>query len=239
MTRRNKAWVTDITCIRTWQGWLYLAVAMDLFSQTRWKARKSRLVRGPPFRIRPMPEALQFHQSARRLERRRIINDTSSRSIEPSRGAAAPQPFEWRQMHQNEIMRWSREWDEEQQGEHFMNIQHYRQRLIDLEKTLSARIGREANQGRGEFIDSAHDIGDASVADAMASEEFAEAEHNASVLQQVRDALGRVADGTFGTCIVDGGPIEEPRLEAVPWTPYCLKHAQRLEVAASPSTPTL
>ena len=79
----------------------------------------------------------------------------------------------------------------------------------------------------------------ASVADAAASEEFTEAEHNASVLQQVRDALGRVADGTFGTCIVDGGPIEEARLEAVPWTPYCLKHAQRLEVAASPSTPTL
>ena len=35
------------------------------------------------------------------------------------------------------------------------------------------------------------------------------------------------------------GPIEEPRLEAMPWTPYCLKHAQRLEVAASPRTPTL
>jgi putative transposase len=28
----NKAWVTDITYIRTWQGWLYLAVIMDLFS---------------------------------------------------------------------------------------------------------------------------------------------------------------------------------------------------------------
>jgi RNA polymerase-binding transcription factor DksA len=120
-----------------------------------------------------------------------------------------------------------------------MNIQHYKQRLIDLEKAGSARIGQEADQGRGEFIDSAHDVGDASVADAVASEEFAEAEHNASVLQQVRDALGRVADGTFGTCIVDGGPIEESRLEAVPCTPYCLKHAQRLDVAASPSTPTM
>ena len=120
-----------------------------------------------------------------------------------------------------------------------MNIQHYKQRLIDLEKALSARIGQEADRGRGEFIDSAHDVGDASVADAVASEEFAEAEHNGDVLQQVRDALDRVADGTFGTCIVDGGPIEEPRLEAVPWTPYCLKHAQRLEVAASPRTPTL
>jgi RNA polymerase-binding transcription factor DksA len=48
----------------------------------------------------------------------------------------------------------------------------------------------------------------------------------------------RVEDGTFGTCIVDGGPIEE-RLEVEPWTPYCLKHAQRLEAAASSRTPTL
>jgi DnaK suppressor protein len=120
-----------------------------------------------------------------------------------------------------------------------MNIQHYKQRLIDLEKALSARIGREADQGRGEFIDSAHDVGDASVADAVASEQFAEAEHNTDVLQQVRDALGRVADGTFGKCIVDGGPIEERRLEAVPWTPYCLEHEQRREVAASSRTPTL
>jgi putative transposase len=31
VTRRNKAWVTDITYIRTWQGWLYLVVVMDLF----------------------------------------------------------------------------------------------------------------------------------------------------------------------------------------------------------------
>src|SRR3954466_11360098 len=29
VTGRNKAWVTDITYIRTWQGWLYLAVVMD------------------------------------------------------------------------------------------------------------------------------------------------------------------------------------------------------------------
>src|SRR5229473_46960 len=73
-----------------------------------------------------------------------------------------------------------------------MNIQHYKQRLLDLEKTLSARIGQEADQGRGEFIDSAHDVGDASVADEVASEELTEAEHNSDVLQQVRDALDRV-----------------------------------------------
>lgn len=33
VTKPNKAWVTDITYIRTWQGWLYFAVVMDLFSR--------------------------------------------------------------------------------------------------------------------------------------------------------------------------------------------------------------
>ena len=120
-----------------------------------------------------------------------------------------------------------------------MNTKRYEQRLLELERTLSARIGRETGQGREEFIDSAHDAGDASVADEVSSEQFTEAEHDGTVLQQVRDALGRIADGTFGTCTVDGGPIEEERLEAVPWTPYCLKHATRLEAATSARMPTL
>ncbi len=29
----NKVWVTDITYIRTWQGWLYLAVVVDLYAR--------------------------------------------------------------------------------------------------------------------------------------------------------------------------------------------------------------
>jgi hypothetical protein len=39
-----------------------------------------------------------------------------------------------------------------------INIQHYKQRLLDLEKALAARIGQEADQGHAEFIDSAHDV---------------------------------------------------------------------------------
>jgi len=33
VSRPNEAWVTDITYIRTWQGWLYLAVVIDLFAR--------------------------------------------------------------------------------------------------------------------------------------------------------------------------------------------------------------
>ncbi|RDI96790.1 IS3 family transposase [Dyella solisilvae] len=37
----NEVWVTDITYIRTWQGWLYLAVVVDLFSRkvVGWAAK--------------------------------------------------------------------------------------------------------------------------------------------------------------------------------------------------------
>jgi putative transposase len=33
VTKPNRVWVTDITYIRTWQGWLYLAVVLDLYSR--------------------------------------------------------------------------------------------------------------------------------------------------------------------------------------------------------------
>ena len=120
-----------------------------------------------------------------------------------------------------------------------MNVQHYKQRLLDLEKTLSVRTGRAVAEGRGEFIDVAHDTGDASVADEVASEQFTEAETGSAILQQVRAALSRVDADMFGKCIVDGGPIEEQRLDAVPWTSYCLKHEQLRDAATPSNTPTL
>ena len=33
VTEPNKVWVTDITYIRTHEGWLYLAAVLDLFSR--------------------------------------------------------------------------------------------------------------------------------------------------------------------------------------------------------------
>ena len=32
-TAPNQLWVGDITCVRTWEGWLYLAVLLDCFSR--------------------------------------------------------------------------------------------------------------------------------------------------------------------------------------------------------------
>ncbi len=43
---------------------------------------------------------------------------------------------------------------------------------------------------------------------------------------------GVTADGRYGRCLVDGGPIGTKRLDAVPWAPYCIKHQRLLEAAS-------
>jgi DnaK suppressor protein len=118
-----------------------------------------------------------------------------------------------------------------------MNVQGYKQRLLDLEARLSTRAAHEREQAREQVIDSPRDAADDSVTDEGESEDFTEAELDVTVLQKVREALQRIEDGTFGLCVVDGKPIEPQRLEAVPWTPYCVKHQTLLE--ASGRTPSL
>ena len=119
-----------------------------------------------------------------------------------------------------------------------MDVSRYKQRLSDLEASLSNRTTREVESGREQLIDTAADAGDASVADESESEDFTEAQLDATILQQVQDALRRIENGTYGQCLVDGGPIDPKRLDAVPWAPYCTRHQKLLEAASRPK-PTL
>jgi DnaK suppressor protein len=120
-----------------------------------------------------------------------------------------------------------------------MNLDHYKRRLLAQEQELGARVERAMATAREPGNESAHDIGDESLSDELKAEQFTEIEAARAMLSQVRDALKRIDDGTFGVCEVDGEPIEEKRLDAMPWTPYCLKHQQLREAAGPPRTPTL
>jgi DnaK suppressor protein len=42
-------------------------------------------------------------------------------------------------------------------------------------------------------------------------------------LRNVKGALARVADGTYGVCLHCDEDIKPKRLDAVPWTKYCIK----------------
>lgn len=43
------------------------------------------------------------------------------------------------------------------------------------------------------------------------------------LLREVRAALKRINDGTYGICVYTGDEISLKRLEAVPWTAFCIK----------------
>ena len=45
-------------------------------------------------------------------------------------------------------------------------------------------------------------------------------------IPQIRAALRRIADGSYGVCARCGETIEEGRLDALPWTPLCRSCAQ-------------
>lgn len=119
-----------------------------------------------------------------------------------------------------------------------MNVDHYRRRLLELERQLAERVGEERETARDERDDQAA-AGDSAHVDETKEEYFTLADSDASVLAQIRAALTRIEDGTYGKCVVDGGPIGPQRLESVPWTPYCLKHQRELEERAQIRTPSL
>lgn len=54
------------------------------------------------------------------------------------------------------------------------------------------------------------------------------AEHN---LEEVLIALESMNTGTYGICLVCDQNIPYARLEAIPWTPYCIKHAPNQDIS--------
>jgi len=48
-------------------------------------------------------------------------------------------------------------------------------------------------------------------------------------LARIDEALERIAEGTYGTCVECEGSIPKTRLNAIPYTPVCIKCAEALE----------
>ena len=52
----------------------------------------------------------------------------------------------------------------------------------------------------------------------------------AALLRQIRTALDRIDDGTYGSCLSCGVEIQPRRLEAVPWASYCTRCQEALDL---------
>lgn len=95
--------------------------------------------------------------------------------------------------------------------------------LVELEQELSERLAEMDRADNRPKMDTA--VGRLTFMDEMQQYEMAKhgRRNIESQLAQVRAAMSRIDDGTYGTCVGCGGPIPPERLEVMPETAYCVK----------------
>ncbi|WP_104044587.1 TraR/DksA family transcriptional regulator [Arthrobacter sp. ZGTC412] len=103
-------------------------------------------------------------------------------------------------------------------------LEEERERKVALLPALRADIA-SANAARQDSnVDDEHDPEGSTIAFEL-SQASALLKQSSAGLDQVDEALARIAEGTYGTCALCGDAIAEGRLEARPWTPFCIRHA--------------
>lgn len=91
-------------------------------------------------------------------------------------------------------------------------------------------MAQAVRQGRQEVAEDTLDVADQAVFSYQKEMLFSQGTEGHSQLTLVRLALERLEDGTFGECLHCGNVIGEKRLEALPWTPYCIECAEKVEI---------
>jgi DnaK suppressor protein len=54
-------------------------------------------------------------------------------------------------------------------------------------------------------------------------------DRDSNMLRQIRRALARIADGTFGVCLHCEEDISPKRMSAVPWAAFCIKCQEQVD----------
>ena len=54
-------------------------------------------------------------------------------------------------------------------------------------------------------------------------------QNDEETLEEIEAALERIEDGVYGSCVECGGKIPKTRLNALPYTPHCVKCKSKLE----------
>jgi len=91
-------------------------------------------------------------------------------------------------------------------------------------------LRRMEQEVRSLDADTTQDSADRSVMSLSKESLFERSSERRTVLRLIEAALKRIADGSFGTCIGCGDEIQRRRLEALPWTQFCLRCQGQLEV---------
>ena len=108
-------------------------------------------------------------------------------------------------------------------------LDYFRRKLEERQQQLRRNVSRTQQDGRSSDLDTAQDIADRAASSYNKEFLFHQSNSERQLLQMVEGALSRLREGSFGQCISCGKEINPKRLEAVPWTRYCIECQEKLE----------
>jgi RNA polymerase-binding transcription factor DksA len=99
-----------------------------------------------------------------------------------------------------------------------------RRRILGNIEALQAEFGTTISEETDEHGLESH-LADQGTMTFLRERDLSIEEHEEHLLEEIDAALKRIEEGSYGTCEVDGTPIEFERLQALPWARTHLKHA--------------
>jgi DnaK suppressor protein len=102
-------------------------------------------------------------------------------------------------------------------------LKSYRDRLLERREGLFSQVTEAEMSSRERDAEATQDPADMA-ANAYTKELLISMSANdRRLLELIDEALQRVEKGEYGECINCGEPVQEKRLDAVPWARYCLR----------------
>lgn len=102
------------------------------------------------------------------------------------------------------------------------DVEKYRRALVAKKDEISQELVKNKDAGQESSDEQTQDIADKATSSYTKEFLFSLSDTERTLVQQIDQAIARIDDGTYGTCTHCGNPLMEKRLDAVPWTPYCL-----------------
>ncbi len=109
------------------------------------------------------------------------------------------------------------------------SLHRFDEKLRAQQSLLERNMISAVKEGRQSSTDDLQDAADLAVQSYQKELMFLQGTQGHAQLSQVRRALDRLDDGTFGECQQCGEMIGERRLEAVPWASHCIACQEKIE----------
>ena len=108
-------------------------------------------------------------------------------------------------------------------------LEQFRKKLETRQQELRRVVSNTELAGRSADVETAQDIADKAASSYTKEFLFSQSNNERQLLHQVESALARLREGEFGNCVSCGKEVNPKRLEAVPWTRFCIDCQEKLE----------